>query len=100
MRTRGTIVPLWEEGRAQRREFEITHRGFFNLPPPSGTPSSSKRESLFFVCFNLLSRFAPAPLTLKRSSFFVVCVVPLGLQEEQFFCGECEKCALNNGNDG
>ena len=28
VRTCGTIVPLWEEGRAQRREFEITHRVF------------------------------------------------------------------------
>ena len=28
VRTRETIVPLWEEGRAQRREFEVTHRGF------------------------------------------------------------------------
>ena len=29
VRTCGIIVPLWEEGRAQRREFEITHRGFW-----------------------------------------------------------------------
>ena len=29
---------------------------------PSRCPSSSKRESLFFI-FNLLGRFAPAPLT-------------------------------------
>ena len=68
---RGTIVPLWEEGRAQRREFEITHRGFSISLPLRVLPLRLKRES-FFVCFNLLSRFAPAPLGLQVEQFFAV----------------------------
>ena len=74
--------------------------GEINLPSSQATlprvaPLSFKRESLLvFISFsllreggplaveeiaylfNLLSRFAPAPLTLKRSSFFVFNLPP------------------------
>ena len=75
--------PLLQRGGGPLAVEEIVlNSRFFNLPPgfvgltallggdkppavasnaPSRCPSSSKRESLFFI-FNLLSRFAPAPL--------------------------------------